>query len=105
MSNLTVEERLKTQTFSIKELKEFISSERFSKGTNYALSMALKYAMLLESQEKEIKELKEALIGMYFAYMNKDMEFPHDFEKTACKKCLSLVDPYIKAPPTEKECE
>lgn len=40
---------------------------------------------------EKIKELKEVLADLLFAYINKDDEFPHDFEYIAVEKTVKIL--------------
>lgn len=42
-------------------------------------------------------QLKQALAAMWFAYANKDGDFPHDFEKDAVREAEQILGPWEKA--------
>jgi len=41
-----------------------------------------------------IGKLSKALSEMRFAYLNKDVENPHDFEKKALRLCEEMIGPF-----------
>jgi thiol-disulfide isomerase/thioredoxin len=53
----------------------------------------------------EITVLREALNDMYFAYVNKDEEFPHDFEIFAVDKAEKLLKIHNKLKDNRKQYE
>lgn len=42
-------------------------------------------------------QLKQALAAMWFAYENKDGDFPHDFEEYAMQEAEQILGPWEKA--------
>jgi len=45
----------------------------------------------LKRAENEVKRLRKALWDMLFAYVNKDPDFPHQFETEALKQAAELI--------------
>lgn len=47
----------------------------------------------------ELEQVKRALAMMWFAYVNKDEEYPHSFELEALEKAESILGPWAECMP------
>lgn len=54
-------------------------------------------AAALMERERENKCLRRALSAMWFAYENKDTDYPHDFETEAVAEAEALLGPWREA--------
>lgn len=52
---------------------------------------------LIRSLQAQLEQAKQALAMMWFAYENKDAEFPHEFEIEALQTAQEILGPW-------KEC-
>jgi len=59
--------------------------------TEYMLQDFIK---VLKYANEEIDQLTKALAKMKFAYLNKDRDIPHEFEKDAIKLTNPLIEKY-----------
>ena len=52
-----------------------------------------------EKLRAELEQVKRALAMMWFAYVNKDEEYPHSFELGALEKAESILGPWAECMP------
>lgn len=59
--------------------------------SNYQDEIVPRYRSLAENATVQQKNLERALAHMWYAYENKDAEFPHEYEKEAVKEAEQLL--------------
>ena len=53
----------------------------------------------LEKLQAELEQVKRALAMMWFAYINSDKEFPHNYETEAIEEAERLLGPWKECMP------
>ena len=78
---------------------ELIERLKSAAGGPEGIKMCHDAADALEKLQAELEQVKRALAMMWFAYINSDKEFPHNYETEAIEEAERLLGPWKECMP------